>query len=322
MRIEEFLVKHFGWTKQQIMAKQRTLDFVHFKDEAVLMQRAQFFQNLFNLTDSELKKIVGQLPTLFSISEATLRNKQKFFCEEFKLDKQEFTTVLKKLPMLLCLKEESIKNKVDFYCQNFDLTHDEFNKMFKSIPSLLSFGEGAVLNKVNFYGKKLKMNQEQINQMVKNTPVLLCLKEESIQNKLVQIADLRITPDDILKNPRILTVPENTLKIRYLLLRQVVSKEEILASNTLIINQDKTYARMAYFKNEKHKDVSLSVINMSEKEFGKNYGANTNALQEKYRLTPLKIIMLKTVLAPGEMKNFNQAECDYIKDNYGAERGR
>ena len=322
MRIEEFLVKHFGWTKQQIIAKQKTLSYIHAREEENLIKRGNFFQNVFNLSNHDFKKIVGQLPTLFSLTEQTIHNKHKFFCDEFELSKQEFTTVLKKLPMLLCLKEENIKSKIDFYCKEFGLTRKEFNKMFKSIPSLLSFGENSIKNKIDFYHKSLNLSHDQINQMVKRSPVLLCMKEESIQKKLTQFVDLKITADEIVKNPKLLTIPENTLKIRYLLLRQIANKSAILASNTLIINQDKIYARMAYFKNEKHKNAGLSFINISEKEFFKNYHVHTDDLKEKYRLTPLKIVMLKAVLLPQEMKNFNQAECDYIKDNYGAERGR
>lgn len=316
-KVEELLIEHLNWTPQHVTNKKKALKHVFVKNDENFLNKVALYQDELKLSKAELAKMVKLFPNILSLTDETIKNKINFYCEEFHLTVSEFARIFKKLPTLMGLQESTVQQKANFYCQQFSLTKPEFNKMLKAMPSILSYSEARILDKIKFYTTNLNLTQEELNKMVKKTPTLVCLNEQTMQGKIAQINDLRISANNIVRNPRILTIPENTLKVRYLLLRQIASPEAIFSSNTLIINQDKSYARMAYFNDKKSQKANLLVINLSEKEFNRIYGVSSTELQQKYRLTPLKIKMLESALVPNEIKPFNENEIKYIKETYG-----
>ena len=71
MRVEEVLVKHFGWTKQDINEKAVVLQHLrHDKSEQEMLDKAGFYQEEFKLTKSEFNKMVKTMPAILFYDEA------------------------------------------------------------------------------------------------------------------------------------------------------------------------------------------------------------------------------------------------------------
>ena len=59
----------------------------------------------------------------------------------------------------------------------------------------------------------------------------------------------------------ILAIPKNVLKIRYIILRQVGSREQILSrKNWFMTNQDKTYARLMFLLQSSVKPTISTIL--------------------------------------------------------------
>lgn len=280
MKIEEILIKHFEWTEQEVKEKAKSIPSSYFKDESIALDRAKFYQ------------------------------------KEFNLDKAEFIKMLKIFPALLCYSEESVQSKVDFYQQEFNLDKTEFIKMLKVLSSLLSLSEETIKIKAGFYQKEFNLDKLEFIKMLKILPTLLSLSEENVKIKHRQIRDLNIPKSVIIKNSNILSVPINTLKIRYLILRQVATREEFLSKLWFMTSQNKTYARLRYLQS-KNTEIRITQILQTEKNFVNVYGVESKELMKKYKLTPEAIREMYEVLGDGEIVGFTEEEKQFIDEEYG-----
>ena len=154
--------------------------------------------------------------------------------------------------------------------------------------------------------------------MLKNLPTLLGFSEESLKKKHGQIKDLNITKEALVDGPKILSVPENCLKIRYLILRSVDTREEIMAKpDVFMTSQNKTYARLAYLTDKKKSRPRLDDLILGEKRFAKRHGVESKELMEKYKIDLNAIQGLKNAVKHEEMAGFNSEEKKFLKKEYG-----
>ena len=316
MKIEKILIKHFEWTEQEVKEKAKSIPSSYFKDEQIALDRAKFYQKEFNLDKAEFIKMLKIFPVLLKYSEESVKLKVEFYQQEFDLDKAEFIKMLKVLPTLLGYSEESVKIKAEFYQQEFNLTKAEFIKMLKVSPTLLGLSEESVKTKAEFYQQEFNLDKVEFIEMLKVLPALLGYSEESVKIKHQQIRDLNIPKSVIIKNPNILAAPTNTLKVRYLILRQVVTREEVLSKNWFMTSQDKTYARLRYLQS-KNTEIKITQILQTEKNFVNVYGVESKELMKKYKLTPEAIREMYEVLGDGEIVGFTEEEKQFIDEEYG-----
>ncbi len=353
MKIEEILIKYFEWTEQEIKEKAIAIQSVNIKDEKIALNKLNFYQNEFNLRTAEVIKMIKLSPSLLCYSEEGVKTKVEFYQKEFGLDKNQLIKMLKIMPALLSYSEESIKDKIAFYQKEFgiskqdyammiktqpalisyfeetikakvifyqtefDLTKEEFVKMLKVLPKLLSYSEESIKTKVKLYQKKFDLSKEEFVKMLKILPAMLGYSEESIKAKTKQILDLNISKSIILKEPTMLTVPINNLKVRYIILRQFATREEILLrTGWFMTNQSKSYARLMHLKSKNIKAKISQVLN-GEKRFKKAYGVASKDLMKKYKLTPDIIYKMQQVLEVGEISDFTQEENQFIDKEYG-----
>lgn len=86
-------------------------------------------------------------------------------------------------------------------------------------------------------------------------------------------------------------------------------------------NQDKTYARVAYLKENPEKWLGINRATWGEKFFERAYGVKSENLMKKYKLTPEIIHDLEKVLDEGEMKPFTVSEIEFLENEYGEKVG-
>ena len=130
--------------------------------------------------------------------------------------------------------------------------------------------------------------QEFVN-LLKRCPTILSLSEKSIELKSKQIRELDISKHFIISRPSILAIPQNTLKIRYLILRQVANREEIFEKQWFMTSQNKTYARLKFLA---RKTIGAKLLNyclIGEKQFSNQFGVSSEELMKNYSLTANEI---------------------------------
>ena len=355
MKIEAILIKNFGWTQSEIENKFEILNRINYiNDEKDVLSKAEFYKKEFDLSDNDFNKMLKTLPQLLGYSEESVERKKELYKKEFNLSDNDFSKMLKTFPALLCSSEECVKSKKEFYKKEFDLndndfskmlkvlptllslsdesvvrkkelykkefdlSDNEFNKMLKNLPALLGYSEESVCRKKEFYKKEFNLKDSDFSKMLKTQPALLCLSDESIKKKHGQIKDLNIPKEILVDGPKILAVPENCLKIRYLILRTVATREEIMAKpEEFMTSQNKTYARLVYLTDKTKKRLRLGDLRLSEKEFAKRHGVESKELMEKYKIDLNVIQGLKNAVKNEEMADFNSEEKNYFEKEYG-----
>ncbi len=183
MKLEEILIKHFGWTEQEVKEERGILQSIYIKDENKVLEKAKMFRQQFDLTEIEFIKIIKQQPSLLVLTEERVKEKVGFYQNELNLSKSEFIKMLKKLPNLLTFSEETIKQKVKFYQLEFNLNKSEFIKILKISHSLLSYSEESIKAKVRFYQQEFGLNKSEFIKKIKILPSLLHHSEETLKTK-------------------------------------------------------------------------------------------------------------------------------------------
>ena len=221
------------------------------------------------------------------------------------------------LPNLFSYGLDMVKDKAKFYQENFNLSKEEISLLIKSMPGILSFSLDSALRKIEFFQEEFNFTKTELSFLLKKLPVILALSTDSVKQKAMQIKECKFTKDDILKIPTILTVPENNLKLRYIVLRQVATREEILAKKgSFMMNQEKAFARIAYLKN-KYGKVNLNQIMRSEKAFVKVFKITSQEVMNKYKLTTEAVDQIQDKLYHEEIEPFNAIENAFIESEYG-----
>ena len=309
MQTKEILIKHFDWTEQEILDKTKKLDFIFSElSENAVLELTQFFCDEFKLSEDKFKKILKKMPSLLNFTIEGIKKKEQFYESVFSMKREEINKMVKLFPAILGASTQSVLDKENFYKSEFRVTHDDFCKMIKLSPALLSYDTDSVQEKTKFYESIFGITSTEFGEMIKKVPALLGRSIESVQEKVREIKDIKIPSQVIVQNPSILTVPKNTLKLRYVILRNIASREEIFSyPNWYMTSQDKTYARACYLL-ETGKKLNWKTVLYSEKVFGKMCGVSSDELMAKYKLTPGKIEKLKSVLEKDEIVDFNDDE--------------
>lgn len=293
MNKEEILMKYFDWNEENIERKANVLKNIDISEENIL-QKAGFFERKIGLTMEEFLDILKKQPVLLNYSEKYIMEKIKFYQKEFNLTLPEFVKTMKVLPALLCYSESSVKAKSEFYQKEFEIEKSEFVKIFKLLPAVLSFSEENVRKKVDFFKSELDIEKAEFVKILKVLPSILSYSEENVKAKYAGIKDINLSNNYIVKNPNILAVPANLLKTRYVILRQIAPRKDILARDGWFINnQNKTHARIMYLKDKGKTTSSFNVL-CGEKKFKEKFGISSSELMEKYVLTPEEIERLES----------------------------
>lgn len=245
-------------------------------------------------------------------------NIEEILIKHFGWTEKEIEQKIKILESVHIKDEKIALSKAKFYKGEFNLRDEDFNKMLKSFPTLLGRSEDNVKNKAAFYKKEFNLSREDFNKMLKTLPTLLNLSEDSVKEKQKQIRDLGISKEVLVNYPNIIAVPANCLKIRYLILRLVVARAELLSNpSVFIVSQNKTYARLAYLSRESKGKVRLVDLMYSEKQFVKKHGVESKQLMEKYKINKEIIEEFKNIVEEEEKIDFTGEEKKFIEREYG-----
>lgn len=314
----DLLQNEFGIEKSEFIKLIKQQPAIFCVSAEILKEKIKLYQTEFGMKESELTKLLKRQPVLFCLAEDNIKRKAEFYQTEFDLEKSEFIKMIKSMPTLLGITEKNIKDKIEFYQTEFNLTRLEFNKLIKTLPVILSYSETSIKSKVQLYMKEFGLTKPEFIKILKGLPGILCYSEESVKEKHKQTFDLSIPKEFIINNISILTAPKNTLKIRYFILRQIASKEDILRkTNWSMTNQNKTYARLMYLQNKMQRKIKLSEILSAEKIFSNIHKVSSKELMQKYPLPKEFIYEVQEKFFEEEGITFSAEEKEFIEKEYG-----
>lgn len=293
-------------TDKTVTGEQRENKHNKTENDTTIPEKIRFYKNALMLSDKEIIKVLKKFPVLlgydiYSSEPNSIQSKINFYKELLGFDDAEIANFIRKLPQLLSydtgLSEEgkknpsSILNKYNFYKDLLGITSEQANHMIKQLPSLFSYdtvseGPKSVKGKLAYYKKKLGLSDEELHKFIATVPNTLGY--DTISN-LPSSANAKIdrlleigTIEDIKKNPRCMCLPAQKIKVRAMLLSDVV--DDLIGSNNLMIREQKLFARRCYL--EAHKvPIKWSTLLRKESEFIHQYGISSDSLMNIYPLT-------------------------------------
>lgn len=280
MKLTEVLVKYFGWTEAEANSKERALKNYTVPTEQEVLDRVNAYKIKLNLDDDEFLYILNEFPALLTYESSAIKSKIDDYIKEFNFTQTEFTNIFKKYSRIMSISPKTAKHKAEIYRNAFGFTLDEFKDEFK--------------------------------QIFKERPNIIGSSEDTIILMASKIFNLGITKEDIIANSKILTVPADTLKLKYLILRQVAPKEQILRTDCFTTSPNKTYARLMYLNFHKKDGATLSTLIKSESIFKKIYAVDSGELQRRYKITQEAIKDMLNKLPNGEITFTNEEVNDLV----------
>ena len=262
--------------------------------------KLNFFKETFSLSDIELIKLIKTAPDLLNYDTVgngptSINGKIKFYKETLHLDDIELAKIVKLIPQYLSFDTASIEFKLNFYKNLLGLSDSEVILLIKSAPALLcldvvSTSPTSVKSKLKFYKDNFSLTDKELTELIKFFPMILAYDIINVKEartgakvKLALLNQMGVDKEDILKNPILLAHPATRLRIRFMILNQVYSKEDILKSRFLMTPEDKTYARLQYLLNKTDR-TNLTDIKTDDAHFIKKYGITTTELKKLYPL--------------------------------------
>lgn len=240
----------------------------------------------FGFTDKEVESKRDEILRILYLNKDIIARKAQFYMQEFNLSKDEFIKILKVSPSLLAYKEDSAKAKKEFYMQEFNLSKEEFGKMLKALPTLLGLNEDSVKAKKEFYMQEFNLSKEEFAKMLKISPALLSYKENSVKSKHKAMKELGIDDREVIKNPAFFTAPENSLKVKYMILYIASNSDSFMERiNWQMTSHKKTWARLSWIREIGYEKIKFGDIIDREKNFIKKFKIDSGRLMEKFPFT-------------------------------------
>ena len=313
---EQFYESVFSMKREEINKMVKLFPAILGASTQSVLDKENFYKSEFRVTHDDFCKMIRLSPALLSYDTDSVQEKTKFYESIFGITSIEFGKMMKVHPAFLGYSTDSVQEKAKFYEDTFGIISTEFGKMIKVFPALLSYATDSVQEKADFYESIFGITSTEFGEMIKKVPALLGRSIESVQEKVREIKDIKIPSQVIVQNPSILAVPKNTLKLRYVILRNIATREEIFSyPNWYMTSQDKTYARACYLS-ETGKKLNWKTVLYSEKLFGKMCGVSSDELMAKYKLTAGKFEKLRSVLEKDEIVDFNDDEKGGIEEKW------
>lgn len=240
----------------------------------------------FGFIDKDLEGKEDSFSRMSYLDQNKVEEKIKFYMEEFNLTKEEFGKMVKIFPKLLIKSNSNVQSKETFYMKEFKLTKEEFSKMVKVLPSLLGHNEDSVRAKISFYMEEFGLTKKEFCKMLIKMPTLLGLDKDSIINKHKSIKELKIDNSVVVEHPDILTAPEKSLKVRYMILYIVYGCDSFLKNfGWQMTSHKKTWARLCGIREIGESKITAIDLLLSEKNFFQKYKIDSKTLMERYPFT-------------------------------------
>lgn len=251
--------------------------------EAIIKKEKSYMKDL-GIGFDDFVSIIERQPSILGFSNDDAKTKQSDYNKEYSISGTKFAKRAKSTPSILNLNEENIKNKYNFYQERYGFSEIDYGKMASKGSQVMTLSPETVLSKEILIKNAFGIETEDFAKMIFKQPAILGQSADSIKLKKQQIDDLKIPTTLLIENPNMLTAPANSMKIRYMIVRSIANREDVLKNTGwYLVNQNKSYARLCYFiLNEK--PVKLTHLVSNERNFQKQFGVSSASLMEMYKI--------------------------------------
>lgn len=256
----------------------------HYSDERI-DEKIDHLLGTFGVDVYELMCILARAPQILGLSSETITAKRDFYCNKLGFSSKAVAKFVRDFPTILGLSNETVLYRFNFFKAQFGLDDKQVAKMFTMIPQIVALPDETIMNKQYLFSDVLGVSKGEFSSIISRHPQALTISATALKYKAEQLASLGITRKELLNDPMILSSPANMLKVRYIILRQVATREEILKSKGwYMFNQKKLFFRYKYIKDELKCKPALSDLLRSQQRFVAKFGFPMSD-DEDYTLT-------------------------------------
>lgn len=245
---------------------------LHYSDKYI-DGKIDYLIKTFEVEEYELACILKRSPQILGLSSETITAKRDFYCNELGFSRKAVVKLVRDFPTILGLSNETVLYRFNFFKAQYGLDDKHVAKMFTMIPQIVALPDETIMNKQHLFSDVLGVTKGEFASIISRHPQALTISATALKYKAEQLASLGIARKELLNDPMILSSPANMLKVRYIILRQVATREEILKSKGwYMFNQSKLYSRYAYIKDVLKEEPTLSDLLRSQQRFEMKFG--------------------------------------------------
>lgn len=151
----------------------------------------------YSFNNTEIVKIIRQLPTIILFSNERIEEKIKGRIELFGYSREEAITLLKKSTYFFNLSHDSLKEKMSGLI-SLGYTKEDISKIIKKLPVILSHSIDSFKQKIDDL-ISLGYTKEEVINMSKKTPSIYTVSTNTLKQKIDGMMSLGFTREDIIK---------------------------------------------------------------------------------------------------------------------------
>eukprot|EP00804_Cyclotella_cryptica_P018931 CCRYP_006450-RB/>CCRYP_006450-RB protein AED:0.25 eAED:0.25 QI:1856/0.8/0.83/1/0.4/0.16/6/1885/256 len=189
-------------------------------------------QSSFDLTGSEMRKIVLRMPSLLGMGIQSIEDKVKFFLNEAGMSMEQLRTALLKQPSLIQYSlDTTLRPKARFFLHELGIPSSLLSRIITTAPALMGFSLSDNLRpKVCSLMRRCALNQFQVGVLIATSPSLLSLsKIEPTLSSLSELLEID-NPHDLgqilMAAPRLLHHSIASLDDKFSLLTKSLQSKE------------------------------------------------------------------------------------------------
>ena len=152
-----------------------------------LKSQAEWLQLRLGLVDSELSKLVRELPQLLYTSKPELGERLDFLQIRLRRDNASFKKTVIRAPRVLLLGADNVAPALDWLQQRLDLTDQQLNRIIKSSPSIVNLiceNRDVINAKMNWLQGTLGVDDKKLGFILCHVPTFITMSDESLEPKI------------------------------------------------------------------------------------------------------------------------------------------
>lgn len=224
MDTNTILIENWGFTPEEVSAKQFQIKKLGDISNDYIEEKAKFYEDEYGISRDEFIKIFRVFPSTVSLTPKYVQNKFEFYKNKFGFTKQNFKQIMRHGANAISYSEEKILEKFHYFQKYYGISATEFGKIVLATPSLIGLSSQmfkerellyldhfnfsrdefkkillhkafvfrpsneSILQREEFFLKTLGMKKKDFTKVIKQNPSLLCYSENSILQNINFIA--------------------------------------------------------------------------------------------------------------------------------------
>lgn len=248
-----------------------------FLTKKQIVEKVKQLSQVLNEYGLKIRLLLKMEPRLIFANKADIENIKKYLMKNFTLSESESLKVLCLSPSLIVEGVESVINKFNTYYPKYFIKRD-LKEILNICPEFLSLNEYKVIEKINYLKNVFSLSTKESCNFIRLEPNVLFFN--SIVDRIKSFAKYNINFKYVFCSPKICTVPEISIPVKFLIARILSLENEFnkicLMDSNLFISRFLFMQTYGYFE---HKDLLEN-----EEYFYNKYNISTQVLKANHKL--------------------------------------